>query len=650
MQQAFIGTARAALLVTLAATTGVVSAAAQSNVTAFGLPHASLGAATLTPNAQTGALEISGLGSTGNDGVTVTLMQAQSARLDLSGLSGVSTPAQIRFEQHSTQLDCIDMFDFLTFTNTWRISTDYSPQGDAGYDIVLLDGAQVVAVIGAANSTAIEVAAPPEWLAFGPSNGGGGAPKDSYSQGPCPPGTKPLWYCAHAGFTCASSADINAVIPCCIAHGGFPSQTCVLFGTSIGWSSSQNVTVGAVTLSATSVVFADPTPNSSEFTGVTITASNLSSFALSAEGVGLGFARISALGAATLAPTVISTQIANIGSSGQDGVRIAFNPSGSWKEDLWDIAIAPELGQPGAQMSVSTRGRVNALDDQLMASTIANGTSGGAWVQADFSSIGSPATLVTMFDASGAALGSFSTANNTPIPVGTYALMFPLVPRAVGFRSEPQQDVVVWTWTYPVMSADPSGTMPFMNVTRIEFASINATAMREHITSAEIRAANLPAMDLHGPALGPVAGAMPTTYCTAGTTTAGCVASIAADAQPSASNATPCMLSVSNVEGLQNGLFFYGLTQNASTWCAAGSSFLCVKAPLERTGVMNSGGNSGQCNGAFALDWTSYSQAHANSLGQPWTVGEKVYVQAWFRDPPACKGTSLSNALELTFQ
>jgi hypothetical protein len=29
-------------------------------------------------------------------------------------------------------------------------------------------------------------------------------------------------------------------------------------------------------------------------------------------------------------------------------------------------------------------------------------------------------------------------------------------------------------------------------------------------------------------------------------------------------------------------------------------------------------------------------------------VGQKVYAQAWYRDPPAPKTTNLSNAIELT--
>ena len=39
----------------------------------------------------------------------------------------------------------------------------------------------------------------------------------------------------------------------------------------------------------------------------------------------------------------------------------------------------------------------------------------------------------------------------------------------------------------------------------------------------------------------------------------------------------------------------------------------------------------------------------AGALGQPWTAGAHAWLQGWFRDPPACKATSLSDALEMTY-
>ncbi len=143
----------------------------------------------------------------------------------------------------------------------------------------------------------------------------------------------------------------------------------------------------------------------------------------------------------------------------------------------------------------------------------------------------------------------------------------------------------------------------------------------------------------------------PAAYCTAGTSTSGCVAAISASAPPSAALASACQIDVSNVEGQKHGLIFYGIDNAGFTprpWGFGSSSYLCVDSPIHRAVAMNSGGAAGACNGALALDWNAYQSANPTSLGNPFTVGAKAYVQAWFRDPPAPRGSNLSNAVELT--
>jgi hypothetical protein len=144
----------------------------------------------------------------------------------------------------------------------------------------------------------------------------------------------------------------------------------------------------------------------------------------------------------------------------------------------------------------------------------------------------------------------------------------------------------------------------------------------------------------------------PIVYCTAGTSSNGCAATIFASQNPDVANSVPCQIAVAVVEGQRAGIIFYGLAPTTQPWCSqgGGSSFLCVKAPTVRTGVQNSGGVLGSCNGSLALDWNAFQAAHPGALGAPWNVGEKVYLQGWYRDPTSCKTTSLSNALELTYQ
>ena len=140
----------------------------------------------------------------------------------------------------------------------------------------------------------------------------------------------------------------------------------------------------------------------------------------------------------------------------------------------------------------------------------------------------------------------------------------------------------------------------------------------------------------------------PVSYCTAGTTTNGCAATITANNNPSVTFANSCNISVANVEGNKSGLIFYSITgQSAAPWNA--TSFLCVKAPTQRTGTQTSGGTAGACDGTLALDWNAFQTANPGALGNPWSAGDIVQVQAWFRDPPAGKATNLSNAIEMTY-
>jgi hypothetical protein len=138
----------------------------------------------------------------------------------------------------------------------------------------------------------------------------------------------------------------------------------------------------------------------------------------------------------------------------------------------------------------------------------------------------------------------------------------------------------------------------------------------------------------------------PVSYCTAGVTTNSCSAHITGLGTASASAGSGFDLVVSNVEGQRQGLIFYGINApNASPWGGGSSSYLCVSLPVQRTGVQSSGGTSGTCNGAFTLDFNAYLSTHLDALGQPFNNVTTAWAQAWFRDPPAPKGTHLSDAL-----
>ncbi len=142
----------------------------------------------------------------------------------------------------------------------------------------------------------------------------------------------------------------------------------------------------------------------------------------------------------------------------------------------------------------------------------------------------------------------------------------------------------------------------------------------------------------------------PVAYCTAGTTTNMCAASLSATGNPSVTQASPCVISANGGEGAVAGGFFYGVNNTgfSPTPWGTTSSFRCVKNPLQRLGVLAPNGTSGACDGSYTLDWDAWQLAHPSAAGNPWSAGDNAYVQAWFRDIGVPKG-STSNALELTY-
>ncbi len=140
-------------------------------------------------------------------------------------------------------------------------------------------------------------------------------------------------------------------------------------------------------------------------------------------------------------------------------------------------------------------------------------------------------------------------------------------------------------------------------------------------------------------------------YCTSSTTTNGCNPSIAGIGAPSASLATPFTIAVSNVEGQRLGLVFYGVSGPLATpWSATSTSFLCVKTPTQRTLAQSTGGTNAQCNGALTLNWNAFISFNPSALGAPFSSGDTLWAQGWFRDPPAPKTTNLSDGLAVVFQ
>jgi hypothetical protein len=139
-------------------------------------------------------------------------------------------------------------------------------------------------------------------------------------------------------------------------------------------------------------------------------------------------------------------------------------------------------------------------------------------------------------------------------------------------------------------------------------------------------------------------------FCTAGTSTNGCSATISWTGTPSVTQSSGFDLLTSDVEGQKQGLYFYGINGDVAFPWGLSSSWFCVKTPTQRFAPQNSGGIAGQCTGALSVDFSAFLTANPNALGAPFSAGDQVWLQSWFRDPPSSKTTALSDGLRFTMQ
>ena len=122
----------------------------------------------------------------------------------------------------------------------------------------------------------------------------------------------------------------------------------------------------------------------------------------------------------------------------------------------------------------------------------------------------------------------------------------------------------------------------------------------------------------------------PTIYCTAKTTSSGCVPSIGFSGLPGPLFVVRCF----QVEPGQLGVLFYSTSGPAAIAFQGGT--LCVVPPVNRMPVQHSGG--------FATCSGTYFQPMGGVIGML-APGTTVHCQHWFRDPGDAFGTGLSDAL-----
>ena len=139
-------------------------------------------------------------------------------------------------------------------------------------------------------------------------------------------------------------------------------------------------------------------------------------------------------------------------------------------------------------------------------------------------------------------------------------------------------------------------------------------------------------------------------YCTSGTTTNGCSAVMGYTGLPSlALGAGGFTVNCTNVEGQKTGLIFYSVSGQGNYNWGTSTSFLCVKAPQQRSATVGTNGTANACDGSISLDFFAYLGQNPTALGNPFAAGNQAWFQCWFRDPPSPKTTMLSDGLEVTF-
>ncbi len=136
-----------------------------------------------------------------------------------------------------------------------------------------------------------------------------------------------------------------------------------------------------------------------------------------------------------------------------------------------------------------------------------------------------------------------------------------------------------------------------------------------------------------------------TSYCTAKQNSAGCTPSIAFDGWPSVGAPSGFSIRALDVVNQKFGLLLYSTQGGAAL--AFGGGTLCCQAPLARTPLQSSLGNSSasyDCSGNYAFDFDAWI---ATGNDTALVAGAHVFAQYWSRDPhfAAPNGIGLTNAL-----
>ena len=142
----------------------------------------------------------------------------------------------------------------------------------------------------------------------------------------------------------------------------------------------------------------------------------------------------------------------------------------------------------------------------------------------------------------------------------------------------------------------------------------------------------------------------PTVYCTAKTSSSGCVTQIGTSLSGNPiTGANDYSVTASSVQGIKNGILFGGNGGPAAIPFSGGT--LCVNPPTRRSPLQGSGGSTPiSCDGSYSL---VVNDGLTFPAGLDAGAGNSGWYQYWCHDPmngAGTLGTALSNAVQLDFQ
>lgn len=191
----------------------------------------------------------------------------------------------------------------------------------------------------------------------------------------------------------------------------------------------------------------------------------------------------------------------------------------------------------------------------------------------------------------------------------------------------------------------PAGAMTPLVASRLGITGSGGAIGLGAVSRLELRAAHIePLIVLDEDTLQDCIDTTGLAYCSATTSSAGCVSTLGFGAESSCSplsGASDHSLVAGQVQGQKNGLFFYGLGGPAAIPFSGGT--LCVQPPLGRGPIQFAGGSGPQgCDGELV-------QVTNGSAGFDPGPGGTAWIQAWYRDPANTFGVALSNAVRLDY-